>query len=220
MVLKVDWLEVAGNEVVTMAWPLTANQTVETDWSWLMITAAKETAYNKPFWTTAGTIMEWNTTNLWWTKQIIMDALDWLDILATRTYLSPWVSFLAFWWGNPDDDNAIFNFVLPNDRVSWWRLKLFFTTASTANDVKFEVDTVVAWVWENMNTADQTWLSATAQWASVSWDKVAMPTITLSTTNYAVWKTLGFYVHRNASDAADTYTGSAYLSALVFEYNY
>ena len=157
---------------------------------------------------------------IWWTKEVIMNALDWLDILSTRTYLSAWVVFLAFGWANADDDDAIFSFVLPNDRVSWWRLKFFSTTASTTDDIKFEVNTVVAWTWENLNTADETWLSTTAQWASVSRDKLVMPTITLDTTNYAVWKTLGFYVHRDASDAADTYTGTAYISSLVFEYNY
>jgi len=94
---------------------------------------------------------------------------------------------------------------------------LKFCTAATSSDVQFEMDLAKVVDGESFNTIDES-LGAQAKTGSATdWYQVTMgafvPALSLSPN-----QTLIVHIHRDASDAPDTYTGSAYVALLVFDY--
>lgn len=161
------------------------------------------------------------TVNGQTSNAVVMTSAESFPLTAVQSYLIAGHSFVSFGGANPDDDDAIWQMKIPSDWVSGGRLKIQFVTAAAGGaNVKFLVNTNLSGVGGDMSAATQTGLFATTTGSATSWALVETTAITLSTTGFESGKALGFYVHRDGSDAADTYTGTAYINSITFEYNY
>jgi len=137
---------------------------------------------------------------------------------TTRTFLGgTGAMFLAFGGGNPDDHEAAWTIQVPSNYKGDPKFYLKFCTATTASDVQFEMDLAKVPDGESFNTIDESLAAQAKTGSATDWYQVTMgafaPTISLSPN-----QTLIVHIHRDASDAPDTYTGSAYVALLVFDY--
>ena len=139
-----------------------------------------------------------------------------------RSFLgSSGASFLSFGGTNPDDDEAGFQFVVPEDYLTGGRVTIIFITAAAGGDtVQFEVDITVAAVGEDTSTVTESIAAQNIAGSATSWFSVSLGPFVAATATFAVGDMVFVKVHRDASDAGDTYGSDAYINLMKFEYNY
>ena len=138
-----------------------------------------------------------------------------------RTFLgTSGANFLSFGGANPDDDESGWQFIVPCDYQSGGRFRVIFTMTNTANNVAFEMDVTVAEEGETMSTVTESLAAQATAGPGTDWLRVTTANYTPSTATFVVGDYVAVRLHRDASDALDTATNIAYVSNLIFEYNY
>jgi hypothetical protein len=176
--------------------------------------------------TTGGTInLELNETapdvliNLKETKRLVMTAEEGNTITAGRAYLGTSGSaFLSFGGVGTDDDQASFNFSVPSDYISGGTFYIKFTTQATVNDIQFEMNITSRDNGGDLSTPTDTAIQNSTTGSASSWDMVETSAYNPSGSTFSKDKNVAIRINRDASDAPDTFGGTAYIWGLVFEY--
>jgi len=138
---------------------------------------------------------------------------------AGRSFLpATGAAFLSFSGTGPDTECG-FQFQVPEGYISGGEFIVSFTTAAAAGDtVAFFMDVTTAASTENLNTTDDTAIKQFIAGSAVSWDGVKLSPFTTSNAVYAPGTTVIVRIYRDTSDVDDVYTGTAYISELIFKY--
>lgn len=176
--------------------------------------------------TTGGTLnLQLNETapdvniNLTDTKRFTIVADSANAISAGRAYLgTSGAAFLSFGGTGGSDDEASFNFLVPSDYVSGGTFYIKFVTVATANAIQFEMNVTSRDNGGDMSTPTDTALQNATVGSSTSWDMVETAAYNPSSSTFSANKNVAVRINRDASDAPDTYNGTAYVWGLVFEY--
>jgi len=153
------------------------------------------------------------------TKRYIITADEANAISAGNAYLGgSGASFLSFRGNNTSDDEASFNFLVPSDYISGGTFYLKVTSTATANNIQFEMNITSINNGGDTSTPTDTAIQNVTTGAGTSWDMVETVAYVPVSATFSGDKNVIVKINRDASDALDTYTGTAYVWGLVFEY--
>jgi len=136
---------------------------------------------------------------------------------ATRSVLTATGnSFLAYSGTGSTVFNASVNFRIPKDYLRNARFKVIYTSATNANNIRWQFIITNKAIGQDLATQTETGLGVTVP--AVTQYNVAETPWIVPTTSFAMGDTVSIRVYRDPSNAADTANVDAYIQGLIFEY--
>lgn len=208
---------------ITGTTPTTGQHLVFNGTSWAPTTPSTDVFVTGGTVTTGGTLTLTRNDavnlniNLNETKRLVIN--NGFPISAGEAYLgSTGAKFYSFGGTGGSDDEASYNFSVPSDYISGGTFYIKFVTTATANNVQFEMDITSRNNGGDMSTPTDTAIQNATTGSGSSWDMVETAVYTPSSSTFSKDKNVTIKINRDASDGPDTFTGTAYVWGIVFEY--